>query len=469
MNKNKNLINALLIIIMILVVIGCIVSYLYFVQVENEENPNILFSTENYPKVDGSIATLKMAENFKSKFTGQNIENVNIMHTKTENAYKNLINKKVDLILVTYPTEKEIVQAQEAGIELEIVPIAKEALVFFNSKENKVENLTLAQIQDIYSGKITNWRDVGGDDIAIIPYQRPSTSDSQKGMLSLVMQGIKMKETDTEDISMWQLSNIIVDYTNSKDCFPGISVSGGVCYFLWNRDKESDCEFINITNNSEDAITRPLNEFQTLVRYNKAVSIIHKIQKKKEDLLAEMISSLMPYGLSTSYRGHSSPQGKNNLALYASNGVTYIDRQEISKGYETVDSFKLLVSKTSAEHAGEPGKDGRFKVIPSSMKVLHPGEVCTHSYFIIGNWEDSQTAENALSYMRTKFVRFLMLLCISGFGLSKIVFQFVPVQDFSKPWTDAELYEKYGLTEEEITFIESMIKPMELGGDDDGN
>ena len=215
MNKNKNLINALLIIIMILVVIGCIVSYLYFVQVENEENPNILFSTENYPKVDGSIATLKMAENFKSKFTGQNIENVNIMHTKTENAYKNLINKKVDLILVTYPTEKEIVQAQEAGIELEIVPIAKEALVFFNSKENKVENLTLAQIQDIYSGKITNWRDVGGDDIAIIPYQRPSTSDSQKGMLSLVMQGIKMKETDTEDISMWQLSNIIVDYTNS--------------------------------------------------------------------------------------------------------------------------------------------------------------------------------------------------------------------------------------------------------------
>ena len=58
----------------------------------------------------------------------------------------------------------------------------------------------------------------------------------------------------------------IVDYTNSKDCFPGISVSGGVCYFLWNRDKESDCEFINITNNSEEAITRPLNEFQTLVR-----------------------------------------------------------------------------------------------------------------------------------------------------------------------------------------------------------
>lgn len=216
MDKNKNLINVLLIIIMILVIIGCIVSYLYFVQVESEENPNILFNEENYPKVDGSIATLKMAEYFKSKFTGEKIENVNITHTKTENAYDNLINKEVDLILVTYPTEKEIVQAQEAGLELEIVPVAKEALVFFNSKENKVENLTLTQIQDIYSGKITNWRDVGGEDIAITAYQRPSTSDSQKGMLSLVMQGIKMKEPDTEDISMWQLSNIIVDYSNSS-------------------------------------------------------------------------------------------------------------------------------------------------------------------------------------------------------------------------------------------------------------
>ena len=216
MDKNKNLINVLLIIIMILVIIGCIVSYLYFVQVESEENPNILFNEENYPKVDGSIATLKIAEYFKSKFTGEKIENVNITHTKTENAYDNLINKEVDLILVTYPTEKEIVQAQEAGLELEIVPVAKEALVFFNSKENKVENLTLTQIQDIYSGKITNWRDVGGEDIAITAYQRPSTSDSQKGMLSLVMQGIKMKEPDTEDISMWQLSNIIVDYSNSS-------------------------------------------------------------------------------------------------------------------------------------------------------------------------------------------------------------------------------------------------------------
>lgn len=254
----------------------------------------------------------------------------------------------------------------------------------------------------------------------------------------------------------------IVDFTNSKDCFPGISVSGGVCYFLWERDKKGDCKFTNITNDEQDTLVRPLNEFPTLVRYNKAVSIIHKVAGKKEARFGDIISSLMPYGLSTSYRGRTN-KAINDLTLHASNGITYINRSEIQKGFDTVDSYKILVSKTSAEHAGEPGKDGMFRVIPSSIKVLGPSEVCTHSYFVVGNWNSREPAENALSYMKTKFVRFLMLLCISGFGLSKLVFPFVPMQDFSKPWTDEELFVKYGLTESEIEFIESMIKPMDGG------
>ncbi len=258
----------------------------------------------------------------------------------------------------------------------------------------------------------------------------------------------------------------MVDFTNSKDCFPGVSVSGGVSYFLWERDKTSECEFTNITNGETNVMVRPLNEFSTLVRYNSAVSIIHKVNALTKEKLETIISSLMPYGLSTSYRGRALKTERSQLTLYASNGVTYINRNEITKGLETVDKYKILVSKTSAEHAGEPGNDGKFKVIPSSMKVIGPGDVCTHSYFIIGNWDSESPAKNALSYMRTKFVRFLMLLCISGFGLSKIVFPFVPMQDFSKPWTDKELYAKYGLTDKEIEFIESMIKPMD-GADED--
>jgi len=121
----------------------------------------------------------------------------------------------------------------------------------------------------------------------------------------------------------------------------------------------------------------------------------------------------------------------------------------------------VLISKTSAEHAGEPGKDGMFRIIPSSMKVIGPMDICTHSYFVLGQFDDKESAENALSYMQTRFVRFLMLLSMSGFGLSKQVLGFVPIQDFSRPWTDKDLYEKYDITDEEIELIESMIRPIE--------
>lgn len=253
----------------------------------------------------------------------------------------------------------------------------------------------------------------------------------------------------------------LVDYTNAKDCFPNISIGGGVNYFIWKKDYNGLCEFTNIKSGVVSTLKRSLNEFTTLVRYNEAIPIIRKIAAKKEIGLDTIISSLMPYGLNTSYRGTQNKTEENTIRLYASNGETYVSREAISKGFESIDKYKVLVSKTSAEHAGEPGSDGKFKVIPSSMKVISPGEICTHSYFVIGCFDNKKDAENVYSYLKTKFVRFLMLLCISGFGLSKIVFPFVPMQDFSKSWTDAELYKKYNLTQKEISFIESMIKPMD--------
>ncbi len=263
----------------------------------------------------------------------------------------------------------------------------------------------------------------------------------------------------------------LVDYTNSKDCFPGISISGGVCYFLRDKNYLGDCKFTNITNNEKDTVVRSLNEFSILVRYNKSVSIIRKVQNKKEDCIDSIMSPLMPYGLSTNYRGSTKPTTKDDLILHASNGFTYIDRSVITKGLESIDKYKILISKTSAEHAGEPGKDGRFRVIPSSMKVIGPREVCTHSYFIVGPWDEKEPAQNAVIYLKTRFVRFLALLCISSFGLSKLVFPFVPIQDFSEisdiNWNtsianiDKQLYKKYGLSEEEINFIEAKIKEMD--------
>ena len=125
------------------------------------------------------------------------------------------------------------------------------------------------------------------------------------------------------------------------------------------------------------------------------------------------------------------------------------------------------MSKVTSEHAGEPDKNGQFKVV-SKVSLLKPQQVCTFSYFTIGNFDESLYAKNLLQYLCTKFVRFLLLQAISSINISKEKFKFVPQQDFSKTWTDEDLYKKYNLTNEEIEFIESMIKPMDLGSDANG-
>ena len=253
---------------------------------------------------------------------------------------------------------------------------------------------------------------------------------------------------------------VLVDYANAKECFPQNSISGGVCYFLWDRDHSGDCSFTNIKAGQTSTLIRPLDEFPVLVRYNNAVSILHKTKALKENSLSAIVSSLCPYGLPTNYRGKDRAFN-NALILHSSEGESYVNRNEVSKGIECIDTYKIIMGKVSAEHAGEPGKDGMYRVLTASTRVIGPKEICTHSYFIIGNYEQKKLADNLLCYLYTKFVRFLLLVTMSSINLSKSVFWVVPLQDFSHPWTDAMLYEKYGLTEEEIAFIESMIRPME--------
>ncbi len=171
MEENKGLTNVLLAIIIILVVCGCVLSYFYFTKEKTKpiinpeekktiQNQEVIFSNEDYPRIDGSITTLPLAEAFKSNFTGTDIKDVEVTHSETYNAYANLINGDTDLILVTYPSDDEKKLAKDNDVELEIVPIAKEAFVFFVNKENPVNNLTIEQVQDIYSGRIKNWKSV---------------------------------------------------------------------------------------------------------------------------------------------------------------------------------------------------------------------------------------------------------------------------------------------------------------------
>lgn len=252
----------------------------------------------------------------------------------------------------------------------------------------------------------------------------------------------------------------IVDYVNAKDCFPGISLGGGVLYFLWDRDNPGLCDFTNIHDAKSSTSKRDLSEFPIFVRYNEAVSIIQKVMSRNEGTVSEIVSSRNPFGFSSSARGNPN-KNSGDIALFSSGGIGYIPLKSVTQGTEAISRFKVMISKVTSEHAGEPDKTGMFKVISRAL-ILRPQQICTDSYLISFVTENEKEINNYYAYMCTKFFRFLLLQAVTSINLSKEKFCFIPQQDFSKKWTDELLYKKYGLEKDEIAFIDSMIKPMDM-------
>lgn len=251
-----------------------------------------------------------------------------------------------------------------------------------------------------------------------------------------------------------QISHL-VDFVNAKDCFPGISIGGGVCYFLKTKGYKGKCHYTNIHDGHVSKKMRDLNEFEVFIRYNEAISIIEKVKEYNENCFACHVGTRNPYGLSSSARGKKE---KGEIALYSSDGISYIEKSQIKQGHDTIKKYKVMISKVTAEHAGEPDKDGMLGVL-STTKQLGPDEVCTDSYLIAYTSDSPTKVNNCIEYMNTKFFRFLLLQAVSSINLSKDKFIFIPDQDYNIGWNDEKLYKKYNLSENEIDFIETMIKP----------
>lgn len=196
------------------------------------------FNKDTYPKVDGSTATIPLSEAFACEILGLSKEDGTkfIKHNTTHYAYENLISKKADIIFVTEPSAEELKMAKDANIELEVIPIVKEGFVFLVNEKNPIESLSVKQIQDIYQGKILNWKEVGGDDVEIIPYQREANSGSQTLMEQIVMKDIKIMEAPSklEIQGMGALIERVAKYANSKK-----ALGYSVYYYaksMYNRD-----------------------------------------------------------------------------------------------------------------------------------------------------------------------------------------------------------------------------------------
>lgn len=250
---------------------------------------------------------------------------------------------------------------------------------------------------------------------------------------------------------------VLVDYTDSKECFPGVDIAGGICYFLWDRDQKGACLIRNIVRGKEQQSIRSLNEFETFIRYSEAADIVKKIRLLGEMTMDKIVSTRKPFGLDT----NTVSDANGDLILRSSKGIGKISSSKVTSGLSLVSKWKTIVSYVSYDHAGQPDKDGMRKVM-SVIEILPPNAVCTETYLVAGAFDNENYAKNLRRYLATKFVRFLVAQIAVSQHITKGCFAFVPVQDFSKSWTDTELYEKYHLTDDEVTFIESTIKPMEL-------
>lgn len=263
----------------------------------------------------------------------------------------------------------------------------------------------------------------------------------------------------------------IHDFGNASDCFPGVSIEGGVCYFLWDRDKKGLCK---VCTHSKDEITtvseRPLLEkgADVFIRYNEMISIIRKVGAFNEKSFADIVSPRNPYYFKKPFIESKKATNETCIMLGIDGGKRVykrIDIADLGRNQSELSKWKIFISKADGA-AGQIGYPIPARII-GKAEIATPNMTCTETFLRVGPFESEKESKNVKTYMETKFFRALVG-ARKNKNMTQNTYSFVPLQDFSKPWTDEELYAKYNLSQEEIDFIESMIKPMDLGGDNNG-
>jgi len=248
----------------------------------------------------------------------------------------------------------------------------------------------------------------------------------------------------------------LFDYIDPHDCFPTVDVAGGVCYFIRDNRYKGLCNFVSCKSGTKVGNMRDLSEAEVLIRHQEEISILTKVQVKEQTYLSGTAYSQKPFGLRT----YVKPMELGDIQLRYNGGIGPFNSELVTVNKELIDKWKIITSCLTAEHAGETDKNGQKRIL-STLEILEPGTICTETYMLLSASDKQKDCNNMMQYLKTRFVRALIAMVTATQHLSKANFRFVPLQDFSRPWTDADLYAKYGLTEDEIAFIESMIKPME--------
>ena len=247
----------------------------------------------------------------------------------------------------------------------------------------------------------------------------------------------------------------LVDYPISTECFPSVEIKGGICYFLWDKDTEKDCQFTSFYRHPAKTMVRPLRikGASSIIRFSEGISIFLKVISHTEIYFDSMVSSRKPFGLGTEEKGHIENRD-GDILFYGNKAHNYISKTEIKNNPKWIDTHKVYISYAYGAGEGYPHQ------IINIPFLGEKGSACSETYLVIGPFGRKEEAINAISYIKTKFFRFMVMLVKYTQHATQNVYRHVPIQDFSRSWTDNQLYEKYELSEDEILFIESMVKNM---------
>jgi site-specific DNA-methyltransferase (adenine-specific) len=246
----------------------------------------------------------------------------------------------------------------------------------------------------------------------------------------------------------------IEDYPKLYEGFPGVKIRGGISYFLWDREHSGPCEVQTIWDGQPTgpAVARHLDAYDILVRRNEAVPILEKVRAKGETTLDARVSSQKPFGLRTFFHGKPNAKRlKNPVQLFGSQKVTWVERSEVPTNASWIDKWKVLMTRVQGTSASVETK------FLSKPIIAGPGSACTESYVVAGLFDTETEATHYAGYLRTRFARFLVSLRKSTQDAPKNVYAFIPDLPLNREWTDTKLYKRYGLTKDEIAFIESQV------------
>lgn len=256
----------------------------------------------------------------------------------------------------------------------------------------------------------------------------------------------------------------LVDYPKLYDGFPGVKIRGGVSYFLWSRDDPGPCRVQTMWDGQPlgTPVERYLDAFDVLVRRNEGVSILEKVQAVddfKSANLAARVSSAKPFGLRTYFHGKATCDGMSDpVKLHGSQKVSWIEREDIRSNQMWIGDWKVLMTAVQGTSAAI---ETRFLSRPI---IAGPDEACTETYLVAGRFAGEHEARRYAAYLRTRFVRFMVSLRKATQHATRDVYAFVPDLSMDCDWTDELLYQRYGITDEEIAFIESQVAEMPPDG-----